>query len=242
METLAEALGQKSAAEDLVRRLLPPDARVALRGPSGSGKSTIADMVADGLAAYGAVIRLVGDPGQFGTKFLALNRALAGARPRRSVREAFPTGMVAPLRLIPYAGGAAADLARLAVASAGKAKPEFLSADQQDLLQGLQILASGRSRTFIVVDNVGWLDQDTATLLLCLDREEVRTAFPFADGLSILIVEDTDAASTMPEALSRVARASRSPPLQPRARSRCWPGTCSARKKTTPLPGQRWWR
>ncbi len=106
------------------------------------------------------------------------------------------TGVTAPLRIIPLVGGAAADLAKVAVAGMGGVPPEFLSAEQQDLLQGLQNLSAGRP-LFLIVDDVGWLDPDTADLLLSLDRPEVQRAYSFAQSASLLFVENLDADPTL---------------------------------------------
>jgi energy-coupling factor transporter ATP-binding protein EcfA2 len=200
MEALKDLLGQPALAAELVKLLTVPNARVWLRGPSGSGKTTVTNLTTELLKPMGNVIRLSGDPGHVGTKFLAVHHALAGSRLRKPVREAMQAGITAPLKIIPFVGGAAADLARIAAASLGRAKPEFLTAEQQDILQGLQNLAA-RRRIFIIVDDVGWLDSDTAHLILWLSRPDIRKAFPFADGTSILFVETTDIPPIIPTIL-----------------------------------------
>jgi energy-coupling factor transporter ATP-binding protein EcfA2 len=206
MRDLADMLNQPVIVDVLIERLSEPGSRAWLQGPSGSGKSTIIGRIAELLESAGVVVRIAGDAGHSGTRFLALHRALTNKRPRRAVRDAMKTGVTAPLRLIPLVGGAAADLAKVAVAGMGTVPPEFLSAEQQDLLQGLQSLSAGRP-LFIIVDDVGWLDPDTAELLLSLARPEVRRAYSFAGTASILFVENLDAEATLNSTLLRKLRA-----------------------------------
>lgn len=198
MDALAELLGQPDAAADLVRQMSERSARIWLRGASGSGKTTIAKAAAGELERKGRVLWIAGDAGHAGTKFFAAHRALAGTRLRKPVRDALQAGVTAPLKAIPFVGGAAADLAKIATASMGDAKPEFLSAEQQDILQGLQNYAS-RQRLFIIVDDVGWLDVDTAHLLRWISRPEIAKAFPFAADASILFVETSDVSAFLPK-------------------------------------------
>lgn len=206
MHDLTDLLDQPVTADALIQRLSEPGSRVWFQGPSGSGKSTIVSAVAELLEHIGVVVRIAGDAGHSGTRFLTLHRALAKTRPRKAVREAMKTGVTAPLRIIPLVGGAAADLAKVAVAGMGAVHPEFLSAEQQDLLQGLQNLSPGRP-LFVIVDDVGWLDADTAELLLSLARPEVRRAYSFAQSASILFVENLDADPTLDSRLLRKLRA-----------------------------------
>jgi len=206
MRDLTDLLNQPVIVDALIQRLSEPASRVWLQGPSGSGKSTIVAAVAELLEHVGVVVRIAGDAGHSGTKFLSLHRALAKTRPRKAVREAAKTGIVAPLRIIPLVGGAAADLAKVAVAGMGNVPPEFLSAEQQDLLQGLQNLSAGRP-LFLIVDDVGWLDPDSADLLLSLARPEVQRAYSFAQSASVLFVENLDADPTLDSKLLRKLRA-----------------------------------
>jgi hypothetical protein len=90
----------------------------------------------------------------------------------------------------------AADLAKIAVAAQTDVHPEFLTSEQQDILSGLQRIASGRQLIFIA-DDVGWLDQDTAQLILNFCLPEIQTAYSFSKTASILFVENTDANSTL---------------------------------------------
>lgn len=195
MGDLSELLGQGRLADDVAGRLLAEGARIWLQGPPGSGKSTVAGMVAERLRRDGRVVRLQGDASQVGTRFLAAHRALAGTRLSKSMRDALPGAILAPIRLVPYAGSSLAEWARVAMFTSTRLRPDFLGADQIDVLDGLQKL-SGVERAFLVVDDVQWLDAETLQLLATLTRTEVRKAFPFADGLSILFVENVDAAST----------------------------------------------
>lgn len=205
MRGLTDLLDQPVTIDALVQRLSEPGSRVWFQGPSGSGKSTIVAGVAELLESAGVVVRIAGDVGHSGTRFLALHRALMNTRPRKAVRDAMNTGITAPLRLIPLVGGAAADLAKVAVASMGSLPPEFLTAEQQDLLHGLQRMSAGRP-LFIIVDDVAWLDPDTAELLLSLARPEVQRAYSFAQTASILFVENLDADPTLDSTLLRKLR------------------------------------
>lgn len=177
-----------------------PGARVWLEGGAGTGKTTIADAVASDLEKSHPVIRMAGDAGNRGTKFLALHRALAGKRQPKSVRDAFKASLTAPLRAIPLVGGTAAELAKIAVAAQTDVHPEFLTAEQQDLLSGLQRIAAGR-QLLIVVDDVGWLDQDTAQLILNFSLPEIQAAYSFSKTAALLFIENTDAKSTLDTAL-----------------------------------------
>ena len=205
MDSLDKLLGQSNTAQNLVRKLSRPGARILLAGPSGSGKTHVADLVAARLAETRNVIRLSGSAAAAGTRFLAAHRALTGKRFSKPVREAAKTGWTIPLRMIPLFGGAAGELAKVAVNTLGAGKPDFLTAEQQDILAGLQKLGATKPTT-LVVDDLQWLDGDTAALLLSLSREEVRAAYSFADGLSILFIETTDVAPQLADALLRQIR------------------------------------
>src|SRR5437763_537149 len=112
MRDLADLLDQTVIVDRLIQRLSERGSRVWLQGPSGSGKSTIAASVAEMLDSASATVRINGDIGHAGTKFLSLHRALA-RRPRKAFREAVKAGITSPLRFIPVAGGAAPELARI---------------------------------------------------------------------------------------------------------------------------------
>lgn len=193
MVRVTELPGQGERADDLAARLRASGARVWFRGPPGSGKSTIVNLVADRLGPHECVIRLKGDATQTGTRFLCALRALEGTRQSRLVRDALPSVLVAPLRAIPIGGGAIAELARLAATTANRVRPEFLSGDQLDILEGFQKLAAG-ARVYIIIDDVGWVDPETTQLVATLAYPEVRKAFPFAETASILFVENSEAA------------------------------------------------
>ena len=202
MDSIEKLLGQDVLAADLVKALSIPSSRVLLRGLSGSGKSKIANMVAITLARSGEVVRMYGDAAQAGTRYLAAHRALAGRRLSKHRREAFLASLTVPFRMLPEVGGAAGELAKVAISAVASAKPEFLSAEQQDILSGLQGLG-GSGPVTLIVDDVQWLDPETAGLVLALSREETRSAYPFAARLSILFVDNSGAPPMLPEATLR---------------------------------------
>lgn len=202
---LTELLGQKAIVDTLIDRLSNPGARVWLVGPSGSGKTTIVAQVAAQLENTRTVMRIAGDAGNGGTKFLALHRGLQRSRPRKALRDAAKSGVTAPLRVIPLVGSLASELAKIAVAGIGVAPPEFLSAEQQDLLQGLQNASGGRQMT-LIVDDTGWLDPDSAQLLLNLVRPEIQRAYSFAKEITILFVENQEAEATLDATLMEQLR------------------------------------
>ncbi|WP_147021503.1 ATP-binding protein, partial [Methylobacterium radiotolerans] len=192
-DRVTELPGQAERADGLAARLRQPGARIWFRGPPGSGKSTIANLVAARLGPHECVIRLKGDVTQTGTRFLCALRALEGTRRSKLVRDALPSALVAPLRAIPFGGGALAEWARIAATTVNRVRPEFLNGDQLDVLEGFQKLAAG-SRAYIVIDDVGWLDIETTQLVAALAYPEVQKAFPFAEAASILFVENSEAA------------------------------------------------
>ncbi|MEJ2631522.1 MAG: AAA family ATPase [Acidihalobacter sp.] len=196
MVQLPELLRQSDVVTDLVARLAVPKSRVWLQGPSGSGKTTIASMVVASFEKSQPVVCMTGDAGHSGTKFLALYRALAGTRRPKAVREAIKASVTAPLRAVPIVGATAAELAKIAVAAQSNVQPEFLTAEQQDLLQGLQGIAKDQ-RLVIVVDDVGWLDADTARLIVNFDVPEIEAAYPFVKNVSILFIENSEARITL---------------------------------------------
>lgn len=193
MDGRAELQGQAERADELAVRLSRPGSRVWLSGPPGSGKSTVADLTAERIGSAECVIRLKGDVTQTGTKFLCAHRALSGTRRSRLVRDALPGAFVAPLRAIPVAGGAIAEWARIAATTTNRSRPEFLNADQLDILEGFQKLSAGQ-RAYFIVDDVGWLDVETTQLIATFAHPEVCKAFPFAETVSILFVENSEAA------------------------------------------------
>lgn len=199
MVHLTELLGQPAIVADLVRKLAAPKARVWLHGPSGSGKTAIANQVAAELERSRPLVRMAGDTGHIGTKFLALHRALAGTRQPKAVRDATKASVTAPLMAVPILGSTAAEFAKIAVAAMRKVQPEFLTAEQQDLLQGLQRIAGGRDLA-IIVDDVGWLDVDTAQLILNFNLPEIQAAYTFTKSCSILFIENVEAATTLDQA------------------------------------------
>lgn len=200
MVQLTDLLGQRAIATDIVSRLAAPKARVWLQGHSGSGKTKIADLVITELEGARPAVRITGDAGHSGTKFLALHRALAGTRKPKAVRDAAKASVTAPLRAVPIVGSTAAEFAKIAVAARGSIQPEFLTAEQQDLLQGLQRLAGTRN-PIIIVDDIGWLDVDTAQLILNFDLPEIEAAYPFAKSSSILFIENVEATATLDKAI-----------------------------------------
>ncbi len=201
MPSLTEELGQAKLAREVVESVRAPGSRVLLAGPSGSGKSTVLRLAAGVLGELGFVISLKGEASPSGTRFLCLNRTLANTRPRRQFRGNLAAGLTAPLKVVPYVGSAAADLAKIAAAAFTPKLPEFLSGEQQDLLNGLQNLSRERTSGTIVIDDVQWLDNETAGLVLCLAIPEVANAYPFARGLRIISVETTDGTATLDTAL-----------------------------------------
>jgi hypothetical protein len=108
--------------------------------------------------------------------------------------------VTAPLRAVPIVGSTAAEFAKIVVAARGSIHPEFLTSEQQDLLQGLQRLAGTRD-PIIIIDNIGWLDVDTAQLILNLDLPEIEAAYPFAKNSSILFIENVEATATLDKAI-----------------------------------------
>ena len=200
MDALGELLNQPSLAADLAARMAVPDSRVLLRGPSGSGKSTVANLTASLLEPQGSVIRISGDPMNAGTRFLAWNRAIAHLRMSKAARDATQSLLIAPMKIIPGAGGLISELARMAITKNAARGPEFLSAEQRDLLVGLNGV-SRYDRMFLIIDDLGWLDGDTGQLLLTLAHPEVRDAYPFVNQLSVLFVETTDVTPSLPAPL-----------------------------------------
>lgn len=200
MDALGELLNQPSLAADLAGRMIVPNCRVLLRGPSGSGKTTIADLTASLLEPKGAVLRISGDATNAGTRFLSLNRAIARFRMSKVVREANQSMLVASLKAIPGVGGLASELTRMAITANTTLGPEFLSAEQRDLLAALNGV-SRYGRYFLIIDDLGWLDSDTAQLLLTLAHPEVREAYAFVNDLSVLFIETTNLTPTLPAPL-----------------------------------------
>ena len=133
---------------------------------------------------------------------MANYRALAGRRLPKHRREAFLASLTVPFRMLPQVGGAAGELARVAISAVASPKPEFLSAEQQDILSGFQALG-GSGPVTLIVDDVQRLDPETAGLLLALSREETRSGYSFAARLSILFVDNSGATPMLPEATLR---------------------------------------
>lgn len=200
MKPLTEVLGQPAIVADLLTKLAEPGARVWLQGGGGSGKTTIADFVIAEVQKSRPVLRLAGDAANRGTKFLALHRALAGTRRPKSVRDAIKASVTSPLRAIPFVGGTAAEFAKIAVAAQSDVHPEFLTAEQQDLLAGMQRVA-GNQPLLLVVDDIGWLDNDTAQLIANLRLPEVQTAYAFASRVTALFIENLDEKPTLETSL-----------------------------------------
>lgn len=200
MKPLTEVLGQPAIVADLLKKLAEPGARVWLQGASGSGKTTIADFIIAEVQKSRPVLRLAGDAANRGTKFLALHRALAGTRRPKSVRDAIKASVTSPLRAIPFVGGTAAEFAKIAVAAQSDVHPEFLTSEQQDLLAGMQRVA-GNQPLLLVVDDIGWLDNDTAQLIANLRLAEVQTAYAFASRVTVLFVENLDEKPTLETSL-----------------------------------------
>ncbi len=200
MDGLGELLKQPSLAADLAGRMTAPDHRVLLRGPSGSGKTTVADLTASLLEPKGVVIRISGDATNASTRYLAMNRAIARFRMSKAARETAQSIFVAPMRAIPYVGGVVSELARIAITARATRGPDFLNTEQRDLLNGLNGVAE-LNRVFLIVDDLGWLDSDTAQLLLTLAHPEVQEGYPFVNQLSALFIETSDVTPSLPAPL-----------------------------------------
>jgi hypothetical protein len=191
MDSLLDVLGRTNAADDIFRNLV--DRRDCwISGPSGSGKTELArHLAAKWEETAGDVIWIVGDRDQAGTNYLAAHRALAARRGRRSVREAdrdFPTAV---LRAIPMVGHPLSALVRSLIARTEIGGPDFLSSDQQDLLAGFQQTLLSQS-ILLIVDNVHWLDKNTAELLHRMRSPEIVECYPFAGRSRLLVLQTSD--------------------------------------------------
>lgn len=197
MDDLAELLEQSAVAARLASVLLRPGPQRAwLKGKSGTGKSTVLALTAKRLGETGAVVTIIGNLGWRETKFLALQRALKGKAPSKAQRDAQRTAPSSSLKMIPVIGTAAADLAQVILSARRTEEADFLSSDEQEILQLLQSAAQPM-RLFIIVDDVGWIDADTARLLLSFSLPEVQKAYPFCRDVSILFAENVDAEAVL---------------------------------------------
>ncbi|MGM3159460.1 ATP-binding protein [Dickeya undicola] len=205
MSDLSTLLGQKAIIAEIVSKLSCSGSRVCLQGVSGSGKTTIAKQVIAKMEDTYPVVLVSGDSGHQGTKYLALHRSLNKTRRSKEERDATKAAITAPLRAIPVIGATCAELAKIAVAALADPCPEFLTAEQQDLLQGLQgvsdnnLLDANEGHLIIIIDNLGWLDLDTAQLILNFNLPEIQAAYPFSKKASILCTESLDACSILNE-------------------------------------------
>lgn len=200
MGDLTNLLGHSSIVADLVVRLARPNSRAWIKGPSGSGRSTIGEQVMATIGQSRPTIFISGNEGHGGTRYLALRKALKERRVAKVLRDALKSGALASLHAIPLVGPSVAELVKIAVAAQGSTLPDFLTSEQQDLLQGLQGVAAGFP-LLIVIDNIEWLDAETAQLVLNFQLPEIQAAYSFTNSASILFIENTDSEATLDEDL-----------------------------------------
>ncbi len=191
MDSLLEVLDRAQIADDIFQKLVDGfDCWIG--GPSGTGKTELArSLTRRWNETAGDTFWVVGDQDQAGTNYLAAHRALARTRSRKNIRDADRDLPSAVLRAIPMVGQPLSALVRSLIARAEISGPDFLSSDQQDLLSGFQQSLLSQ-RILLVVDNVHWLDRQTAELLHRMRSAEVVECYPFAARLQFLILETSD--------------------------------------------------
>lgn len=191
MIDLAELLGHRELSDSLTAALAMHGTRRWLRGPSGSGKTAIARRVADLFVRRGGTVHWLSGAADNPAGGSAAYRALKGSDPGRKLRQTVQGEVTTPLRDVPVVGNTLAALARILIARFEASKPDFLTAEQQDLLSGFE-RASLMQLVLFVIDDVHLLDQASAAFLTVFTHAEVGDAYPFARRASLLFVEATD--------------------------------------------------